>query len=94
MKLYSHPLSPNGRKVLIVAAHLGVKLEIENIDVAARKHQLPEYLKLNPNALFPTLQDGDFVLWESNAITQYIASKKPGNTLYPRDERMRADIAR
>jgi glutathione S-transferase len=39
------------------------------------------------------LVDDDFVLWESNAIMQYLASRAP-NPLYPEDARARADIAR
>lgn len=94
MKLYHDPFSPNCRKVLMTAMHLGIPLETQAIGLRTGEHRAPEYLKLNPNGLVPTLVDGDFVLWESNAIMQYLASKTPGNTLWPSDERARADIAR
>jgi glutathione S-transferase len=42
----------------------------------------------------PTLKDGDYVLWESNAISQYLAAKKPESGLMPRDERARLDVTR
>jgi glutathione S-transferase len=42
----------------------------------------------------PTLKDGDYVLWESAAIAQYLASKKPDTGLFPRDERARLDVTR
>jgi len=35
----------------------------------------PTYMAMNPNALVPTLQDGDFTLWESNAIVRYLCAK-------------------
>jgi glutathione S-transferase len=42
----------------------------------------------------PTLKDGDYVLWESNAIAQYLASKRPESGLLPKDERARLDVTR
>jgi glutathione S-transferase len=44
--------------------------------------------------MMPTLRDGDYVLWESNAITQYLAGKKPQSGLLPTDERGRLDVTR
>ena len=40
--------------------------------------QIPEYLRLNPNARIPTLVDGEVVLWESMAINIYLAQKRQG----------------
>lgn len=94
MKLYTHPFSPAGRNVLVVAALLGTHLDVRAVDAAAGEQRTPEYMKLNPNGLFPTLVDGDFVLWESNAITQYLAARGSESPLWPQDERVRSDIAR
>jgi glutathione S-transferase len=38
--------------------------------------------------------DGDFSLWESNAIVQYLAAQAPAAPLFPSDARSRADILR
>ena len=75
MKLYGFPPSPNTWKVRALAAYLGVPLEFEFIDLTKGAQHAPAYLALNPTGRTPTLVDGDFKLWESNAILQYIASK-------------------
>ena len=93
MKLYGFAGSPRTWKVRALAAHLGIPLEYENLDAAKGDNRTPKYLALNPTGRTPTLVDGDFVLWESDAIMQYLASKKP-NTLWPDDARTRADIMR
>ena len=91
MKLYGFPPSPNTWKVRAVAAHLGIPLELEIVDLT--KPRSDAYRAINPSGRTPTLVDGDFALSESNAIMQYIASQKP-NSLWPDDSRARADIVR
>jgi len=93
MKLYSIHNSNNCRRVNATVAHLGLSLEIVEPNLQGDMKK-PEYLALNPNGKVPTLVDGDFSLWESRAIMQYLASKKPGNTLWPNDPKRQADIAR
>ncbi len=94
MKLYMHPASPNCVSVLVTANLLGIPLEAEFVDITQGAQHDGGYLALNANALVPTLCDGDFVLWESNAINQYLADRGSDQTLWPKDMRMRADIAR
>jgi glutathione S-transferase len=94
MKLHTFVGSPQGRKVEAVIDHLALKVEIEYHDFFAGDLRSTDYVALNPNARVPTLVDGAFVLWESNAITQYLADKVPGNTLFPRDPQQRADVVR
>ena len=93
MKLYGFPPSPNTWKVRAVAAHLGLPLELQLVDLTKGQQRTPDYLALNPSGRSPTLVDGDFVLWESTAIMQYLADRKP-NSLWPNDARARADISR
>jgi glutathione S-transferase len=93
MKLYGFAPSPNTWKVRAVAAHLGVPLELEMVDLLKGGSHTPDYLAINPTGRTPALVDGDFKLWESTAIMQYIASRKP-NSLWPKDARVQADIAR
>ena len=94
MKLYMNPTSPNVRRVRLTAAVLGLQLEEKNLDLAKGEQKRPEFLAFNPNGAVPTLVDGDFVLTESRAIMQYLASRKPESGLLPHDERARADVTR
>jgi glutathione S-transferase len=93
MRLYHNNLSSNGRRVLMVAEQLGLPLDIVNVDLmsASDRARLHE---INPNGKLPVLEDGDFLLWESCAIMQYLCDVTPGQRLYPQDARVRADINR
>jgi glutathione S-transferase len=94
MKLYYHPASPFARKPRLAAALLGVSLETQLVDIFAGEGQNPEYLRLNPHGKVPTLVDGDFVLWESNAIVQYLAQQAGVSEVFPKDSKSQADILR
>ena len=92
--LYTTPLSANGRKVLAVARHLNVDARVELVDVYRGEGRTPAYLAINPQGKIPTLVDGDFVLWESNAIIQYLDEAYGDCALSSREPRRRADVAR
>jgi glutathione S-transferase len=94
MKLYVFPPSGNSRKVLAVARHLGLAPEIQEVDLFAGEQMRSDYSALNPNRKAPTLVDAGLVLWESNAIMQYLASQVPGQTLWPQAPALQADVSR
>ena len=54
----------------------------------------PWYLAPNLTGLVPTISDGGFVLWESNAIVRYLAAEHGAGTLWPEDLRVRAEADR
>ena len=93
MKLHGFPFSPNTWKVRALAAHLDIPLEFELVDLAKGDQRNPAYLALNPTGRTPTLVDGKFTLWESEAILQYLAGLRP-TSLWPEGARARADIMR
>src|SRR5262249_44646614 len=74
VKLYHFPSSPNCLKVRAVAYELGLELELATVNIFRGESRSPAFEALNPNGLVPVLIDGDFVLWESNAILTYLAS--------------------
>src|SRR4249920_1595960 len=94
MKLYFDPVTVNCRKIVAGLNLLGMEYEPVKVDYFTQGQKKPEYLAINPNGSLPTLVDGDFVLWESNAILQYAADKGNKSAYYPTDLRTRADINR
>ncbi len=94
MNFYTVNGSPNCRKVHAVINYLGLNVNIIELDLFAGDLEKPEFQALNPNGMVPVLEDGDLKLWESNAITQYLAARAPASTLYPTDAGIRADIHR
>jgi len=54
----------------------------------------PDYLAMNPNGLVPLIDDGGFVLWESNAIVRYLSARYGAGTLSPTDPQAHADADR
>ncbi|MEE3719442.1 glutathione S-transferase family protein [Tumidithrix elongata RA019] len=93
MKLYYFPPSPNTRKAHAVAIHLQLPVDLQLVDLQKGEQHAPAFHKLNPTGRTPVLEDGDFILWESTAIMQYLASQIP-NTLWSEDVKTRADIMR
>ena len=94
IKLYVFLGSPRAFNVMAVANHLGLEYQTQPLNPAKGEHITPAYAALNPNKRIPTLEEDGFVLWEANAITQYLASKKLESGLLPADPKARADVTR
>lgn len=83
IRIYGYDMSSNVQKVAWACDELGLPFELERTGGAYRSSKDPDYLKINPNGQIPTLQDGDFVLWESNTILRYLADKYGNGKLLP-----------
>ena len=99
LRLLGRANSSNVMKVIQLLEELGLPYERSDVGGAFGGNHTPEYRALNPNGVVPTLiepgPDGDFVLWESNAILRYLAAgHAAGTPLWPDSPHARADIDR
>ncbi len=94
IQIHADPITVNCRKVLAGFKLIGAPYELVHVDYFKGEHKQEPYLSLNPNASVPAMTDGDFTLWESNAMLQYAADKMGNEAVYPRDLQTRADINR
>ena len=66
--------------------------EEQHFDLSKGEHKNPEYLKLNPKATVPFIQDGSFSTGESSTILRYLAKQYKCLEIYPEDIQKRAKI--
>ena len=94
LKIWGRTNSVNVKKALWAIEELGLKYERIDAGMEHGVTKTPEYMKMNPNSLVPTIEDDGFVLWESHTIVRYLAAKHGVGTLWPTDLRARADAER
>ncbi len=94
LRIWGRSNSINVQKVLWCCEELDIRYQRVDVGGPFGGNREPEYLRLNPNGLVPTISDGGFVLWESNAIVRYLAAKHGIGTLCPEDLAERADADR
>ena len=94
LRVLGRKTSINVQKVMWLTGEMG--LEVERVDIGGPfgGNDTPEYLAKNPNGLVPTLEDGDFVLWESHSICRYLAEKYGAPPWAPEDAAARALIGK
>lgn len=88
--------TPNGRKVPILLAELGLPYQLHLVDLGKHEQKAPAYLAINPNGKIPALVDRDgpdgksVRVFESGAILEYLADKT--GRFLPRDPAGRAEV--
>lgn len=92
LRILGKASSINVRKVLWTCAELQLPFDREDWGSGFQATHAPEFLALNPCAMVPVIQDGDFTLWESNTIIRYLVANYPGADLYPTEPRARARV--
>jgi glutathione S-transferase len=70
-------------RALWIADELGLDYEHLPIEIGDAGARAPEFLAINPNGRLPVIVDDGFVLFESLAITLYLAKKHSNGKLYP-----------
>ncbi|XP_055374303.1 glutathione S-transferase 1-like [Condylostylus longicornis] len=88
--LYYSQRSPPCRSVLLVAAELGLELDLKAMNLIQREHFTPEFLQKNPQHTIPCLEDNGTIIIDSHVISAYLVEKYgKDDKLYPKDEEKR-----
>jgi glutathione S-transferase len=94
MKIWGRANSINVMKVLWTADECGIAHDRIDVGGAFGGNDQPWYLKLNPNGVVPTIDDGGHIVWESNSAVRYLAAKYASGTLWPVDPGARSQADR
>jgi glutathione S-transferase len=94
LRIWGRINSVNVKKAMWCVAELGLPHERIDAGMQFGVVNTPEYRKMNPTGLVPTIDDDGFTLWESHSIVRYLAAKHGAGALWPTDLRARADAER
>jgi glutathione S-transferase len=96
LTLYYGSGSPFAWRAQLALEHKALAYELKVLSFSAGDTRKPEFVALNPRHQVPVLVDGDFVLYESNAIVEYVDEAYPGRgaPLFPGDAKARALVRR
>jgi glutathione S-transferase len=94
LRIWGRVNSVNVKKAMWCVAELGLPHERIDAGMQYGVVNTPEYRRMNPTGLVPTIDDDGFTLWESHTIVRYLCAKHSAGTLWPTDLRARADAER
>jgi glutathione S-transferase len=93
LTLHRYPLSGHSHRVQLALSLMGLSVQLVDVDLKRGAHKSPEFLKLNPFGQVPVLEDGDTVVFDSNAILVYLGAKHDlAGRWMPRDAKGQADV--
>ncbi len=90
LRIWGRTNSINVQKVMWTVGELGLAHERLDAGGAFGGLDSEAYGRLNPNRRIPVLEDGETVVWESNAIVRYLAAKHGAGTLWAEDPARRS----
>ena len=84
MKIYSSPVAPSPRKVIIFIAEKGIEnIQVKNLDLGKLEHKTSEYKKIAPNSRVPALElDSGEIILETTAICRYLECIYPEPNMF------------
>jgi glutathione S-transferase len=86
LKLHHFPLSGHAHRAQLMLSLLGLPHQLVLVDLRQGQHKTEAFLRLNPFGQVPVLEDGDTVVFDSNAILVYLARQyDPTNRWLPAD---------
>lgn len=89
-KLYNAPQSTCSQRVRFVLNAKRLPFEEIRLNLLAGDQLKPDYLKLNPNGVVPTLDHDGQIVIDSTVITEYLDEVEPATTFTPEDSVRRA----
>ena len=90
LEIWGRPYSSNVIPVIWTANELGLKYALQLAGGSFGKLDTQQYAQINPNRMIPAIRDGNFALWESNAIVRYLCDRYGTDNLSPGDPQTRA----
>ncbi len=95
LRLYTFPLSGHSHRAQLLAALLGLPIELVHVELTKGEHKQPAFLALNRFGQVPVLQDGAITVSDSNAILVYLADRFDEQRRYwPNEPERRAQVQR
>ena len=92
LELYHHGSSVCAAKVRLFLAEKELPWESRYVDILKGEQFTPEYRKINPKAVVPTLLHDGIVVRESSNVCEYLDDAFPAKRLRPRDLALRAEV--
>jgi maleylacetoacetate isomerase len=94
IKLYdnSYANAPIRVRAALLLKGIAFDRVVVDFDSVRSRREIAAYQVLNPQALVPTLVDGDFVFGQSLAIIEYLEERYPIPPLLPADPQGRARV--
>ena len=90
LELYHNDMSTCAQKVRLTLAEKGLEWTGHHMNLRRGDTRTPEYMKLNPEGVVPTLIDGGTVICQSTVIIEYLDDAYPTPPVRPTDAKDRA----